>query len=65
LLALLVGVLAGAGHTPCSQFAVGRRGCATEREVIRHVSCDDCGADAVRGRRREYRRELVVSGTPM
>ena len=65
LLLLLVGVLGGVGHTPHSRFAVGRRGRVTEREVVRHVDCDDCGADAVRGRRREYRRELVLFGTPV
>ena len=62
---LLVGVLAGVGHTPHPRFAVGVRGRVTEREVVRHVYCDDCGADAVRGRRREYRRELVLFGTPL
>ena len=40
---LLVGVLAGVGHTPHPRFAVGVRGRVTEREVVRHVYCDDCG----------------------
>jgi hypothetical protein len=62
---LLVGVFVGVGHTPHSRFTVGSRGRVTESEVVRHVPCVDCGADAVWGRRREYRRELVVFGTPV
>jgi hypothetical protein len=62
---LLVGVLVGVGHTPHSRLEVGPRGRVIEGEMVRHVPCDDCGADAVWGRQREYRRELVLFGTPV